>query len=283
MLEQVLSGVAPPVVVISLALWLRRWCGCGDTLSGSLVAGSLGAGVFIAGVLLDAWPIPPVDSKAWLLCALLLSAAWGLTRRWPPVFWVGGGAVMVIGARFLLGGSVAEAHPWKAWGTGEALAHWLGCAAALLAAWGLFAGPAKRQRGPLPLTLASGCAGTAAYVLMQGGSASLAQYVGALAIGLLCLAAAASRAAHIRLDAAVGMTSAWVLGGCLILGNYLADTDGAAAGLCLATPLALLVAARPSLQSQPLKRWALSGAVFALTASLAIWRAFVTAPAPYDY
>ena len=283
MIEQVLSGVAPPLVITILALWLRSWRELPDRQSGSLVAASLGTGVFTAGVLLDTWPIPPLDSKAWLLCTALAACAWTAARRWPVMFWVGGAAIVVLGARFLLGGSPTMSHPWKGWSAGESLTHWLGCAATLLTAWGLITIPGRRQVDALPVLLTSGCAGTAAYVLMQGGSASLAQYVGALAVGLLCLAAACSRGVPVRLDSAIGMVSAWILCGCLILGNYLADTDTVAAGLCLAALSAVWVSGRPALQSRPVKRWVLSGAAFVLCTSSAAWRAFATAPEPYNY
>lgn len=283
MIEQALSGVLPPLLITLLALWLRKRCDFGEAATRSVCAASLAIGFFVAGTLLDKLPLPPIDAKTWLLCSVGAIGILVLLARGPLILAVGGVTLLTVGARVLLGGSPEPTHPWKGWDLGNSNANWLSCAGVMLASWIVIAMPRRTQPGALPLLIVSGTAGTSAYVLMEGGNASVAQYVGALAIGLLCLAIAAGRGVPVRLDSQIGLVCATVLGGCLIVGKYFADTDTLATVLVLSIPLSLWVSAHGSLRDRPLRRWILGGGSFALLAGLAAWRTFAMAPEGYDY
>ena len=283
LINQALAGVLPPVLITIVALWIRKRFSLGRDSTGALAAASLAASFFAAGVALDSWPLPPIDSKSWMLCAIAISGAWVLIAQRPRFLCIGGAVLLAVTTQILLGGTLEATHPWAGWGSTQALTHWLACAGTVIATWIVITVPSAKQHGALPLLLLSGTAGTASYVLMEGSSASLAQYTGALAVGLLCLAAATARGVPIQLNAAISFICASILGHCLIMGNYLADTDAVAAALTLATPVSLWFAIRWPLQERPLQRWLSAGCCFLILAAMAAWRAFEMAPEGYDY
>jgi hypothetical protein len=283
LINQALTGVLPPVLITIVALWLRGHFKLGHSSTGALAAASLAAAFFATGVALDSWPLPPIDAKSWLLCAIAVSGAWVLLVQRPRFVCIGGAVLAAATTQIILGGTPDATHPWAGWDSTEALTHWLACAGVVITSWFVITVPSAKQHGALPLLLLSGTAGTASYVLMEGSSASLAQYTGALAVGLLGLAVAGARGVPIQINPAVSFICASILGHCLIAGNYLADTDTVAAAITLVSPVSLWVATRSSLQGRPLRRWLAAGLCFLVLAGLAAWRAFEMAPEGYAY
>ncbi len=103
----------------------------------------------------------------------------------------------------------------------------------LITLWASTCKSSEMQAGPLPFLILAGTAGAAAKVIMDGSSAKVAQYSGALATGLLVLALPAFRNSTRRLT--TGTVQVAVLGtaGCLYVGYQFAYADALACGLVL--------------------------------------------------
>ena len=282
--EQVLKGVLPPVVLVLLALlWTKRKDQQADV--GALAVG-LGFGA--AGVLLAGWPSwPPTSATEWLLPCV---AAAGLVALFSTVipgrvlFAILTALLMITASRFLYGGIPfgEENPPWSRWEPGEAAIWWIAGSVVLIALWVSTHRAAEVQPGPLPFLVLAGTAGAAAKVIMDGSSAKVAQYSGALACGLLILALPAFRNATLRLT--TGLVQVAVLGvaGCLYVGYQFAYADALACGLVLCAPLSLWVGHRPNLREKRVARWLAVGGLFLVFTGLGLWRSYSVMPAPYD-
>ena len=121
---------------------------------------------------------------------------------WPWAVRVLGVSLLALTVRFVLGGVFGwpESHPWAGWDTSQSSMHWGVGAGIWILSWLLTERHHEDRRSSLHWFVLSGMAGTAAFVLMQGGVASLAQLSGAVAVGMLILAFAAMARRDLGID-----------------------------------------------------------------------------------
>jgi hypothetical protein len=253
-----------------------------------LTAMAVALAFFGAAWLLDGWPkMPPnkgIAAISWCVAATGVLAL--VAPKIPGSRLAGTLAVlwMIAATRFMYGGLpvVAEFNPWARWEPAEIAFWWAGGSMVVVAIWGSICKSTHIQGGPLPLLILAGTAGVGAKVIMDGGSAKLAHFSGALATGLTIAALPAFFRRDLRITPGLAMVASFGIFGCQALGFLLTQgADHLGPILVLLVPTSLWVGYRSGLRERGLVRWLAMGGTFLLLAGAAAWRSTSMVPEPW--